>query len=163
MKNLIRVTAGIIITIIIYTTLAKISISAVQIINLFSLVVIYFAMEKGEVFGACLGAFCGLIYDSFSLGVFGVAGIAKTLTGFLAGYVSKKIDVNPFIRSLIFIFILISSELIVWGFLYSYIFSASFNTGKGIVFLQPFGTAFSGSLIFLLIRKFKGVTSKHKK
>ncbi len=163
MKNLIRITAAIIITIIIYTTLAKISIYAVQIINLFSLAVIYFALEKGEIFGACFGAFCGIIYDSFSLGAFGVAGIAKTITGFLAGYVSKKIDVTPFIRSFIFIFILISLELIVWVFLYSYIFLASFNTGKGIIFLQPLGTAFLGSLIFLLIRKVKGVTSKYKK
>jgi len=163
MRDLIRVAAGIIIALIIYTTLSKISIFAVQIINVFSLVVIYFALEKGEVFGACLGALCGLIYDSFSLGVFGVAGIAKTVTGFLAGYISKKIDVTPFVRSLILIFILISAELIVWGFFYSYIFSESFNTGKGLVFFQPLGTAFSGGLIFLLVRKFRGVTSKHKK
>ncbi len=90
MKDFVKVSLGIIIAFLLHTTLSKISPSLVLLFNVFSLVVIYFAVEKNEVFGACLGAFCGLIQDSFSLGVFGVAGLAKTIAGFTAGYIAKK-------------------------------------------------------------------------
>jgi rod shape-determining protein MreD len=119
------------------------------------LVVIYFAVEKNEIFGACVGAFCGLIQDSFSLGVFGVAGLAKTIAGFTAGYIAKKIDVHPPLRSFVFIFLLISFEFILWALLYSFIFSGSINTGRGLIFFQPLSTALVGSVLFFFLRKFK--------
>lgn len=156
MKDFIKVTIGIIIAFFLYTILNKISPSLIQLFNVFSLVVIYFAIEKNEIFGACLGTFCGLIQDSFSLGVFGVAGLAKTVTGFTAGYISKKVDVFPLLRSFVFIFVLISLEFILWAILYSFIFSGSINTGRGLVFFQPLGTALVGSLLIFLLRKIKG-------
>ena len=155
MKDFVKVSLGIIIAFILYTVLNKISPSLALLFNVFSLVVIYFAVEKNEIFGGCLGAFCGLIQDSFSLGVFGVAGLAKTIAGFTAGYVAKKIDVLPFLRSFIFIFLLISFEFILWALLYSFIFSGSINTGRGSIFFQPLSTALVGSVLFFFLRKFK--------
>ncbi len=155
MKDFIKVSVGIIIAFLLYTVLNKISPSLILLFNVFSLVVIYFAIEKNEIFGACLGAFCGLIQDSFSLGVFGVAGLAKTVAGFTAGYIAKKVDVRPPLRSFIFIFLLISLEFILWALLYSFIFSESINTGRGLVFFQPLGTALVGSFLFSFLRKFK--------
>ena len=154
MKDFIKVSLSIIIAFLLYTVLNKISPSLVLLFNVFSLVVIYFAVEKNEIFGACLGAFCGLIQDSFSLGVFGVAGLAKTLAGFTAGYIAKKVDVRPPLRSFIFIFLLISLEFILWALLYSFIFSESINTGRGLVFFQPLSTALVGSLLFYFLKKF---------
>jgi len=152
MKNFIKPFFAIIIAVVIYSVFFKFSIILPQIINVFSLVVIYFALIKGEVFGACLGAFCGLVQDSFSLGVFGVAGIAKTITGFLAGYISKRIDVGPFVRNFLFIFILICLELTLWSFLYFFIFSERINTKNGLIFLQPLVTGLLGSTLFHLIQ-----------
>jgi len=155
MKDFIKVSLGIIIAFLLYTILSKISPSLVLLFNVFSLVVIYFAVEKNEVFGACLGTFCGLIKDSFSLGVFGVEGLAKTIAGFTAGYIAKKIDVHPPLRSFVFIFLLISFEFILWALLYSFIFSGSINTGRGLIFFQPLSTALVGSVLFFFLRKFK--------
>ena len=155
MKDFIKVSLGIIITFLLYTILSKISPSLVLLFNVFSLVVIYFAVEKDEIFGACVGAFCGLIQDSFSLGVFGVAGLAKTIAGFTAGYIAKKIDVHPPLRSFVFIFLLISFEFILWALLYSFVFSGSINTGRGLIFFQPLSTALVGSVLFFFLRKFK--------
>jgi rod shape-determining protein MreD len=155
MKDLVKVSLGIIIAFLLHTILNKISPSLVLLFNFFSLVVIYFAVEKNEIFGACLGTFCGLIQDSFSLGVFGVAGLAKTIAGFAAGYIAKKIDVHPPLRSFVFIFLLISFEFILWALLYSFIFSGSINTGRGLVFFQPLSTALVGSVLFFFLRKFK--------
>ncbi len=155
MKDLVKVSLGIIIAFLLHTILNKISPSLVLLFNFFSLVVIYFAVEKNEIFGACLGTFCGLIQDSFSLGVFGVAGLAKTIAGFAAGYIAKKIDVHPPFRSFVFIFLLISFEFILWALLYSFIFSGSINTGRGLIFFKPLSTALVGSVLFFFLRKFK--------
>ncbi len=155
MKDFVKASLGIIIAFLLYTILNKISPSLVLLFNVFSLVVIYFAVEKNEVFGACLGAFCGLIHDSFSLGVFGVAGLAKTIAGFTAGYIAKKIDVQSPLRSFVFIFLLISFEFILWALVYSFVFSGSINTGRGLIFFQPLSTALVGSILFFFLRKFK--------
>jgi rod shape-determining protein MreD len=155
MKDFIKVSVGIIIAFLLYTVLNKISPSLVLLFNVLSLLVIYFAVEKDEIFGAGLGAFCGLIQDSFSLGVFGVAGLAKTIAGFTAGYIAKKVDVRPPLRSFIFIFLLISLEFILWALLYSFIFSESINTGGGLVFFQPLSTALVGSFLFSFLRRFE--------
>jgi len=154
MKDFIKISLGIIVAFLLYTILNKISPSLVLLFNVFSLVVIYFAVEKNEIFGACIGAFCGLIQDSFSLGVFGVAGLAKTIAGFSAGYIAKKIDVHPPLRSFVFIFLLISFEFILWALLYSFVSSGSINTGRGLIFFQPLSTALVGSVLFFFLRKF---------
>lgn len=142
---------------LLYSVLGKISLSLLHFFNFFSLVVIYFAMEKGEIYGACLGAFCGLIQDSFSMGVFGVAGIAKTIMGFLAGYFAGKINVTPLRRAFFFIFILNCVELLIWAGLYTFIFSLKVNTGGGLLFFEPLLTALLGAAVFHLVRKKKGL------
>jgi rod shape-determining protein MreD len=116
-------------------------------------------MLKGELFGVVLGALCGLLQDSFSMGVFGVAGLSKTLLGFLAGYVSRKMNVIPFFRNFIFIFILATGELAVWAFLYALIFSKRMITGNALFFFQPLATAVLGSSIFALARRLKAPQS----
>ena len=140
---------------LLYSLFAKISVSLLFLFNLFSLVVIYFALEKGEIYGAVLGACCGLLQDSFSLSVFGVAGIAKTIMGFSAGYFSGKINVIPVRRNFVFVFFLLCLELVVWAGLYSFIFSEKVSTGRGLLFFQPLATAVLGSLAYRLILKLK--------
>jgi len=152
MRDLVRISLGIFLTVVIYTLLEKISFSTILIFNVFNLVVLYFAREKGETSGALLGLFCGMIQDSFSGGVFGVAGISKTISGFLAGVTARKMDVVTFRRSFMYIFVFSGLELVIWAFLYTLIFSERINTGGGVVFFQPLGTALLGSLVFLLIR-----------
>lgn len=155
MKDFVGMIISIFAAVALYFFLAKISVSLFLSINLFSLIVIYFALEKGEVYGACLGAFCGLIQDSFSLSVFGVAGIAKTVMGFSAGYFSGKINVTPMRRNFVFVFLLLCLELAIWAFLYSFIFSERVNTGGGLIFFQPLITAVLGVIAYRFIRNLK--------
>ncbi|MGD9347029.1 MAG: rod shape-determining protein MreD, partial [Candidatus Aminicenantes bacterium] len=70
MRDLLETSVGIIIALILYSLLSHISIYLIQAINVFSLLVIYMSSTRNEIYGACLGAVCGLIQDSFSLGVF---------------------------------------------------------------------------------------------
>jgi rod shape-determining protein MreD len=157
MKDLIEAGIGILIAFIFYTILGKISPSLLLIFNFFILVVLYFAMAKGEVFSACLGTICGLIQDSFSLGIFGVSGLTLTLVGYLGGFISKKINVVPLKRTFLFLFLMASFELLLWSGLYILIFSEMVNSGKGLLFFQPLSSAFLGSLLFPFLRKIKGV------
>lgn len=155
MRDFIEVFAGIIFAFVVYLILGKISISLVQLFNIFGLVVIYFGIKKGEIFGACLGACFGLIQDSFTLGVFGVAGLSKTIIGFIAGYVPRRIDIMPFFRCSLFTFILLCLDFILWVLLSSFIFSEKIFIGKSLYTFQPLATAILGSLLFLLLRKMK--------
>jgi rod shape-determining protein MreD len=157
MKDFFWMALSVIAAFLLYSVLGKISLSLLHLFNFFSLVVIYFAMEKGEIYGACLGAFCGLIQDSFSLGVFGVAGIARTIMGFLAGYFAGKINVTLPRRAFFFIFTLNCVELLIWAGLYTFIFSLKVNTGGGLLFFQPLLTALLGAAVFHLVRKKKGL------
>ncbi len=163
MRDFLETSLGIVIALIVFSLVSHISVYLIQAINVFSLLVIYLSSSRNEVYGACLGAVCGLIQDSLSLGVFGVAGIAKTIMGFLAGFVSKRIDVSSFSRRFLFIFVLITTELIFWAFLYSFIYSKALNTGRGVIFLQPLITAFFGSTLFPQIRKGIKAISRYRR
>jgi len=158
MRDLIKIILSILIAILLYTTLSKIFPFLIYLFNFFSLVVIYFAIRKEEVLGACLGAACGLIQDSLSLGVFGVYGLAKTVTGYLAGYLSKKVDLFSIFRIFVFILVLVSIEFILWLLLYSFVFSEKISFGKGVLLFQPLGTALLGSLVFSMSGATKKVT-----
>ena len=153
MRDFIKVAIGILIAFLFYTIFSRVSPSVLLLFNVLSLVVIYFAIKKGEVFGSCLGAVCGLLHDYFSFGVYGVGGLAKTATGYLAGYLSRKIDIGPPIRNFFFLVILIIFELILWALLYFFIVPERINTGGGLIFFQPLTTAFLGVVVFFFMRK----------
>ena len=155
MRRYFAVILGIIAAFIIYSLLSRISLSLTMILNVLSVVVIYTGITQGELSGALTGMACGLIQDSFSVGVFGIAGIAKTITGYLAGYISGKVNVIPFLRKFLLSSFLLFLELAVWSFLYIWIFSEKVNTGGGIIFIQPFVTAAIICITFVIIPKVK--------
>jgi len=153
MRNVIEAALATVAAFLVFSLLGRISTSLVLVLNVFSVLVVYYAVLRGEIFGAVLGSACGLIQDSFSLGVFGVGGLSKTVLGFLAGYISRKIHVVPFFRNLVFIFILGILELAIWLALYSFIFSERPLVRNGLIFVQPAVTALLGSLSLCLQRR----------
>ncbi|MCJ7682345.1 MAG: rod shape-determining protein MreD [Candidatus Aminicenantes bacterium] len=160
MKDIIRAAAALCLAFISLTLLENFTPAAVHVINILSLVVFYFAMRKEEVFCAVLGMICGLIQDSFSIGVFGVSGIAKTLSGFAAGFFARRFNVISFRRNFLFIFFLSTFELVIWALLYTFLFSENIPSGRGLIFFQPLGTAVCGSLLIHFIgtiRKTRGI------
>lgn len=159
MRDFIEVGLGILVAFLLYTLLSKVSGSLLLIVNPFLPVVMYFALVKGEVFGAVTGTVCGLVQDSFSLGVFGVAGLSQTVLGYLTGSVSKKMNVVPFSRNFVFLLVMATVELLIWALLHTFIFAQRLNTGGTLLFLQPLLMALCGSLFFYFMRKAKAVKS----
>jgi len=158
MRNILEAAAGILIAVILTTLISRASF-LVPMVNVFSWVVIHFALEKGELAGMLLGTSCGLLQDSLSLGVFGVAGLSKTLLGYSAGFVSRKINVTPFGRNIIFLLILSSLELALWLALAMFIFSRKLDMAGGTIFLQPVVTSLAAGSITKLSHRWRRIAS----
>jgi rod shape-determining protein MreD len=156
MRRSIEPLLVIVLAVALYTVLGKISPGLLLACNVFSWAVLYFSLLRHEVFGAVMGSICGLLQDSLSLGVFGVSGLTKTLLGFSAGYVSRKIDVVPFSRNFIFLLVLAVLELALWKFLVFSLFGERLTFGGGMTLLQPFVTALAAAVLFRIAGKTGG-------
>jgi rod shape-determining protein MreD len=153
MKNVIEACLGILAALVVFTLLRRIPAAAHAAINVFTLAVILFSLIKGEIAGAWMGMACGLIVDTFSFGVFGIAGVANTLTGFFTGLISRKINVLPFVRNFVFIGLMAALELAVWILFTFFIFAGGVAWEHGLIFLQPLVAALVGSVLFAIYRK----------
>jgi rod shape-determining protein MreD len=152
MRQTGEVALGITLAVVLHAVLGWISPAAVVVFNAFAWVVLYYALSRHEVFGAVLGTVCGLLQDSLSLGIFGVSGLTKTLLGFGAGFISRKINVAPVTRNFIFVLVMATTELVLWKFLVFFLFREKWAAG-GLIFLQPLSTALVVTLIFQARRK----------
>lgn len=144
-KDVLRAFLATLAAVLIYSLAGGAGPALLVVFNGFSLVVLYFSVRRGEVFGAFLGTACGLVQDSFSLGVFGVTGLTKTLLGFWAGYISRRIDVAPFFRSALFMLIMSVLEMVLWVLVTAIVRVESINFHGGLILLQPLVTAILGS------------------
>ncbi len=125
------------------------------VFNAFSVVVLYFSVRRGEVFGALLGTACGLVQDVFTIGVFGVAGLTKTLLGFWTGFVSRRIDVAPFGRNALFLLIMSVAEMLLWVLITAVVRLESISLHGGLLFVQPLVTAVLASSLAALERRLR--------
>ncbi len=155
MRRPVEILLAVLGAVLIYTLLGRISPALILVINAFSLVVVYLSISRGEVFGAFIGTVCGLVQDSFSAGVFGLAGLTKTLLGYGTGFVSRRIDVASFWRRSAFVLVMTFLELGAWVGLKSLIFSERVYLGRGLLLLQPPATALAIGLFFAVLRRFE--------
>lgn len=153
MRTYFEAGLGILLAVLLQAILGKIAASLLFVFNVFSWVVLYFSLIKHEIFGAVMGTLCGLLQDSLSLGIFGVGGLTKTVLGFGAGYVARKINVVPIGRNFVFLFIMAAAELALWKLLVHFLFRERLALGGGFVLLQPLTAALFVTFIFQVRRK----------
>ena len=153
MKPFIEGLLGIVLAVALHAFLGKVSASLVIVLNSFAWVVLFFGLARNEVFGALMGTICGLLQDSFSLGVFGVGGLTKTLLGFAAGYISRKINVIPLRRTFFFVLIIATLELLLWKSFAFFLFGERFWAAGGLALLQPLATALVVTCAFQVQRR----------
>lgn len=152
-RDIFWAAGGVAAAFVFYSLLGAFGPAALVVINAFSLVVVYFAANRGEIFGAVIGSVSGLVQDSFSLGVFGVAGLTKTLLGFWTGYVARRIDIAPPARNAPFLLLMSSLELALWVLLNTVTRGEPPNFHGGLLALQPVSTALLGSVLLYLQRR----------
>jgi rod shape-determining protein MreD len=140
---------------LVFTVLHGLAVPLVVLVNVFTIAVILFGVIEGEIPGAVFGMVCGLIVDSFSLGVFGLAGVANTVAGYLAGVISRKIDVVRPARLCLFVGLMAALDLGLWAGLSAVFFSEGFPWTGGWLLAQPFVSALLGTAAFLVYRRLK--------
>ncbi len=154
-KDIFWAGAALLAAFVFYSLLGAFGPAALVAVNAFSLVVVFFAVKKGEVFGAVVGSVSGLLQDSFSLGVLGVAGLTKTLLGFWTGYVARRIDITPPARNAPFLLLMSFLELALWVLLNAVTFGERPNMHGGLLALQPVTTALLGSALLYFQKRFE--------
>lgn len=155
MRDVIKGGLAILATFVVFSALRWISLAVPLAVNVFTVAVILFGLVRGEVAGAVFGMVCGLIIDTFSLGVFGLAGLANTVTGFAAGFISRKLNVLSLRRLFVFMAVLSCCDLGVWIALTALVFDEGLPWGGGLLAVQPLLTAALGTLTFLAYRRIK--------
>ncbi len=154
-RDLIKGGGTVLAALLVFSALRQISLPLVIGVNVFTVAVIVYAVSEGEIAGALAGAVCGLIIDSFSLGLFGLAGLSKTVTGFAAGFVSRKINVQQPVRMFIFSGLLGAADLGLWVLLTTLVAAESFPWAGGWLLVQPLGTAVLATAVQLALRRIK--------
>ncbi|MBE0711605.1 MAG: rod shape-determining protein MreD [Candidatus Aminicenantes bacterium] len=160
LKDVLRAFLATLLAFLVYSLAGGAGPALLVVLNAFSVVVLYFSVRRGEVFGAFLGTACGLVQDSFSLGVFGVGGLTKTLLGFWAGFVSRRIDVAPLFRNGLFMLVMSVLEMILWVLVTAVVRRESLNFHGGLILLQPLVTAVLGSSLFAVERRLRSRGSR---
>jgi rod shape-determining protein MreD len=154
-RNIINGGLTILAAFLVFSALRQISLPLALGVNVFTVAVIAYGVSEGEVAGAILGAVCGLIIDAFSLGLFGLAGLTKTIIGFLAGFISRKINVQPPGRMAVFAGLLGAGDLALWVLLTTLVAAESFPWARGWLLVQPAGTAILTTAVLQVIRRIK--------
>jgi rod shape-determining protein MreD len=126
------------------TTLASLVIRGLAALDLVLIVVVYVALVSGPVRGLLLGTAAGLMQDALSSGIIGIGGLAKTVVGFIAGFLGSQFIVTaPLSRFLVFVLATILHATIFMG-LYSLLGLRQFDDPYAAVLSQSMGNAFVG-------------------
>ncbi len=145
---------GLVMAVALYSLLGRLEPTLIIMINTFSILVFWSGVVYGETYGAVMGTCAGLVQDAFSSGVFGLAALSLTVAGFLAGYLSRKLDLNSFYKRTIFIFFLSLIQIAIWLFFYFFIFRKSLLYTQPALYLQPVVTAFLSGAVITIFKKF---------
>ena len=86
------------------TTLTRFVAEGTGAVDVVLVAVVYVALTTGPVGGMLSGTVAGLIQDTLSSGVIGIGGLAKTLVGFLVGWLGAQFIVTqPLPRFVMFV------------------------------------------------------------
>jgi rod shape-determining protein MreD len=159
-KDVLQALLGTLAAVLVYSLAGAAGPRLIIVFNAFSIIVLYFSVRRGELFGALLGTMCGLAQDAFSLGVFGVAGLTKTLLGFWSGYISRRIDIASLGRNALFMLVLSVLEMVLWVLITAVVRLESVRWHGGLILLQPVVTALAASLLFAVERRVRARRSR---
>jgi rod shape-determining protein MreD len=101
--------------------------------NLILIVIVYYTLINGQIFGMLIGFLFGFLFDLISGGLLGASMLSFTISAFFAGYFynRNKIDINT--ASLLFILI-----LFLCGTINSFIYSGISNSNSDISLIRLF-------------------------
>lgn len=80
--------------------------------NLIVILLVYFTIRNGQVFGTILGSIFGLLFDIVSGGILGTAMFSMTIAGFVTGYFYNENKIDYYSSTLLFLIIIFLSTFV---------------------------------------------------
>jgi rod shape-determining protein MreD len=131
-------------------------------VDLVLVVVVYTALTSGRIAGLLTGSFAGLVQDVLSGGVIGMAGLSKTIVGYLAGIVGTQFIVaHSASRFVVFLLATVLNAVVFMG-LYELLGLRQFGSPVGAVFAQGVGNAVVGVLAFKIVEVLPGAMERRR-
>ncbi|MGC4083087.1 MAG: rod shape-determining protein MreD [Vicinamibacterales bacterium] len=135
---------------------------AVGAVDLVLIVVVYFALTSGRVTGLLTGSFAGLVQDALSGAVIGMAGLSKTVVGFVTGIIGTQFIVtHSASRFVVFFVATVVNQAVFRGF-YEMLGLRHFGSPYAAVSAQAFGNAVVGVLVFKVIEVLPGAVERRR-
>ena len=97
---------------LVQTTLVPLLAIDTVIPDLILILLVYYAITQGQIYGSILGFIYGFLFDIITGSLLGSTMIAKTLAGFTAGYFSSENKQDQYLISYNFALIIMLSSLI---------------------------------------------------
>ncbi len=131
-------------------------------VDLVLVVVVYSALASGRIPGMLTGSFAGLVQDAMSGGVIGMAGLSKTVVGFLAGIVGTQFIVaHTFSRFVVFVLATVVNAALFMG-MYELLGLRHFGTPWAAVAGQALANALLGVLVFKVVELLPGAVERRR-
>lgn len=131
-------------------------------VDLVLVVVVYHALASGRVTGLLAGTFAGLVQDVLSGGVLGMAGLSKTVVGYLAGIVGTQFIVaHSASRFVVFFMTTVLNAVIFMG-LYELLGLRHFGAPFAAVAGQGVANAVVGVLVFKVVELLPGAVERRR-
>ena len=132
------------------------------IVDLVLVVVVFTALVSGRVTGMWAGTLAGLMQDAMSGGVIGMAGLSKTVVGFLAGVVSTQFIVAQApARFVVFLLSTVVDAILFMG-LYELLGLRQFASPVTTIAGRGLANAAVGVLAFKLMESLPGAVERHR-
>ncbi len=131
-------------------------------VDLVLVVVVYYALASGRVTGLLTGTVAGLVQDVLSGGVLGMAGLSKTVVGYLAGIVGTQFIVAHSASRFVVFFLATVLNAIIFMGLYELLGLRHFGTPFAAVAGQGVGNAVVGVLVFKVVELLPGAVERRR-
>ena len=131
-------------------------------VDLVLVVVVYNALASERVTGLLTGSFAGLVQDVLSGGVLGMAGLSKTVVGYLAGIVGTQFIVTHSASRFVVFFLATVLNAVIFMGLYELLGLRHFGAPFAAVALQGVGNAVVGVLVFKVIELLPGAVERRR-
>ena len=119
--------------------------------DLILILLVYYAMRNGQIYGTVLGFVYGFLFDIITGSLIGSTMLAKTLSGFVAGYFYNENKQEQYIKSLFFCLIVLLCGVID-SVVYSFFSTIDFNSNVLLlIFEQGMLPGFYTAVISLIV------------
>ncbi|HEV3063491.1 MAG TPA: rod shape-determining protein MreD [Vicinamibacterales bacterium] len=158
----IGVVLGIVLALVIQTTMSKFLVRGTVAVDLVLVAVVYVALTSGPVTGLLSGAFAGLVQDALSTGVIGIGGLAKTVVGFLAGIIGTQFIVTHSLPRFVVFFAATAVHAALFMGLYVLLDLRHFTSPYAQVAGEALGNAVVGIVAFQVVELLPGALERRR-